>query len=138
MSKTVTRIEQPKIVSRKRVAAYCRVSTDHKAQLESLENQIETFRFRAVQRGDWDLKNVYVDEGLSETLVKVKGRVQFQQMIEDCKAGEIDYIITKSISRSARNTVDTLRTVRDLQSHGVQVFFEKEGIDTATPFLRWC
>ena len=129
MSKTVTRIEQPKIVSRKRVAAYCRVSTDHEAQLESLENQIETFRFRAAQRGDWDLKNVYVDEGLSGT--SVKGRVQFQQMIEDCKAGEIDYIITKSISRFARNTVDTLQTVRDLQSHGVQVFFEKEGIDTA-------
>ncbi len=129
MSKTVTRIEEPKYASRKRVAAYCRVSTNHEAQLESLENQIETFRFRAAQRGDWDLKNVYVDEGLSGT--SVKGRVQFQQMIEDCKAGEIDYIVTKSISRFARNTVDTLSTVRELQSYGVQVFFEKEGIDTA-------
>lgn len=129
MSKTVTIIEQPKITSRKRVAAYCRVSTDHEAQLESLENQMETFRYRAAQRGDWDLVNIYADEGLSGTTLK--GRVQFQQMIKDCEAGKIDYIITKSISRFARNTVDTLQTVRELQKHGVQVFFEKEGIDTA-------
>ena len=129
MSKTVTIIEQPKVASRKRVAAYCRVSTDHEAQLESLENQMETFRYRAAQRGDWDLVNIYADEGLSGTTLK--GRVQFQQMIKDCEAGKIDYIITKSISRFARNTVDTLQTVRELQKHGVQVFFEKEGIDTA-------
>lgn len=129
MSKTVTIIEQPKVASRKRVAAYCRVSTDHEAQLESLENQMETFRYRAAQRGDWDLVNIYADEGLSGTTLK--GRLQFQQMIEDCEAGKIDYIITKSISRFARNTVDTLQTVRELQKHGVQVFFEKEGIDTA-------
>jgi site-specific DNA recombinase len=129
LSKTVTIIEQPKIASRKRVAAYCRVSTDHEAQLESLENQMETFRYRAAQRGDWDLVNIYADEGLSGTTLK--GRVQFQQMIKDCEAGKIDYIITKSISRFARNTVDTLQTVRELQKHGVQVFFEKEGIDTA-------
>ena len=129
MPKTVTRIEQPKAAYRKRVAAYCRVSTDHEAQLDSLENQMETFRFRAAQRGDWDLVNIYADEGLSGT--SLKGRVQFQQMIEDCKAGKIDYIITKSISRFARNTVDTLQTVRELQGYGVQVYFEKEGIDTA-------
>ena len=129
MPKTVTRIEQPKAAYRKRVAAYCRVSTDHEAQLDSLENQMETFRFRAAQRGDWDLVNIYADEGLSGT--SLKGRVQFQQMIEDCKAGKIDYIITKSISRFARNTVDTLQTVRELQEYGVQVYFEKEGIDTA-------
>ena len=127
--KTVTRIEQPKKKSRKRVAAYCRVSTDKDAQLESLENQMEAFRFRAAQRGDWDLVKIYADEGLSGT--SVRGRVQFQQMIEDCKAGTIDYVITKSISRFARNTVDTLQTVRELQSYGVQLFFEKEGIDTA-------
>jgi site-specific DNA recombinase len=127
--KTVTKIEQPKAASRKRVAAYCRVSTDKDAQLESLENQMEAFRFRAAQRGDWDLVQIYADEGLSGT--SVRGRVQFQQMIEDCKTGTIDYVITKSISRFARNTVDTLQTVRELQSYGVQLFFEKEGIDTA-------
>ena len=107
MPKTVTKIEQPKAASRKRVAAYCRVSTDKDAQLESLENQMEAFRFRAAQRGDWDLVQIYADEGLSGT--SVKGRVQFQQMIEDCKAGTIDYIITKSISRFARNTVEPFR-----------------------------
>ena len=129
MPRTVTRIEQPKAVSRKRVAAYCRVSTDKDAQLESLENQMEAFRFRAAQRGDWDLVNVYADEGLSGT--SMKGRIKFLEMIDDCEAGKIDYVITKSISRFARNTVDTLTMVRKLQGWGVQVFFEKEGIDTA-------
>ena len=62
MPKTVTRIEQPKAAYRKRVAAYCRVSTDHEAQLDSLENQMETFRYRAAQRGDWDLVNIYADD----------------------------------------------------------------------------
>lgn len=61
MERTVTKIEQPKAVTRKRVAAYCRVSTDKEAQLESLENQMEAFRFRAAQRGDWDLVNVYAE-----------------------------------------------------------------------------
>ena len=128
MQRTVTRIEQPVVASRKRVAAYCRVSTDKDAQLESLENQMEAFRFRAAQRGDWDLINIYKDEGLSGT--SVRGRTGFQELIEDCKDGKIDYVITKSISRFARNTVDTLQTVRELQSHGVQLYFEKEGIDT--------
>ena len=77
MPKRVTRIEQPKAAYRKLVAAYCRVSTDHEAQLDSLENQMETFRFRAAQRGDWDLVNIYADEGLSGT--SLKGRLQFQQ-----------------------------------------------------------
>ena len=128
MQRTVTRIEQPVVASRKRAAAYCRVSTDKDAQLESLENQMEAFRFRAAQRGDWDLINIYKDEGLSGT--SVRGRTGFQELIEDCKDGKIDYVITKSISRFARNTVDTLQTVRELQSHGVQLYFEKEGIDT--------
>ena len=125
----VTRIEENRPETRKRVAAYCRVSTDKDMQLESLENQMEAFRFRAAQRGDWDLVNIYADEGLSGT--SVKHRVKFLEMIEDCKAGKIDYIITKSVSRFARNTVDTLTTVRELQKYGVQLFFEKEGIDTA-------
>ena len=129
MERTVTKIELPKEASRKRVAAYCRVSTDKDAQLESLENQMEAFRYRAAQRGDWDLVNVYADEGLSGT--SMKGRVKFLEMIDDCEAGKIDYIITKSISRFARNTVDTLTMVRKLQGWGVQVLFEKEGIDTA-------
>lgn len=129
MQRTVTKIELPKAATRKRVAAYCRVSTDKDAQIESLENQMEAFRFRAAQHGDWDLINVYADEGLSGT--SMKHRVKFLEMIEDCKAGKIDYILTKSVSRFARNTVDALTTVRELQSYGVQLFFDKEGIDTA-------
>lgn len=129
MERTVTRIERPMAASRKRVAAYCRVSTDKDAQMESLENQMATFNIRIATHPDWDLVNIYTDEGLSGT--SVKRRVGFQEMIEDCKAGKIDYIITKSVSRFARNTVDTLTTVRELQSLGVQLFFDKEGIDTA-------
>lgn len=125
----VTKIEKKKPQIRKRVAAYCRVSTDKDAQMESLENQMEAFRYRALQHKDWDLINIYADEGLSGT--SVKHRVKFREMVEDCKAGKIDYVITKSISRFARNTVDTLLTVRELQSYGVQFYFEKEGIDTA-------
>ena len=126
---TVTRIEKQQDVRRKRVAAYCRVSTDKDAQLESLENQMEAFRFRAAQRGDWDLVSIYADEGLSGT--SMKHRVKFLEMIEDCKAGLIDYIITKSVSRFARNTVDALKTYRELKKYGVHLFFEKENIDTA-------
>ena len=125
----VTRIEGTKAVPSKRVAAYCRVSTDKDAQLYSLENQMEAFRVQIEQHNDWELVNIYADEDRSGT--SMKGRIQFQQMIEDCKAGRIDYIITKSVSRFARNTVDTLTTVRELQRLGVQLYFEKEGIDTA-------
>lgn len=127
--RTVTKIEQPKAVARKRVAAYCRVSTDKDAQLGSLENQIESFRFKATQRGDWDLVSIYADEDKSGT--SMAHREQFLEMIEDCKAGKIDYIIAKSVSRFARNTVDTLQTVRELQKLGIELFFEKENIDTA-------
>ena len=127
--RTVTRIEQPRAESCKRVAAYCRVSTDKDAQLESLENQMAAFNMRIAMHPGWQLANLYVDEGLSGT--SMKQRVQFRQMIEDCKAGQIDYIITKSVSRFARNTVDTLTTVRELKKYGVELYFEKEKIDTA-------
>jgi site-specific DNA recombinase len=127
--RTVTRIEQPRSESCKRVAAYCRVSTDKDAQLESLENQMAAFNMRIAMHPGWQLANLYVDEGLSGT--SMKQRVQFRQMIEDCKAGQIDYIITKSVSRFARNTVDTLTTVRELKKYGVELYFEKEKIDTA-------
>ncbi|MBO6158864.1 MAG: recombinase family protein [Firmicutes bacterium] len=127
--RTVTRIERPEVESRKRVAAYCRVSTDHEAQMDSLENQMAAFNMRIAMHPGWELANLYVDEGLSGT--SMRQRVQFRQMIEDCKAGLIDYIITKSVSRFARNTVDTLTTVRELKKYGVELYFEKEKIDTA-------
>ena len=125
---TVKKTEQKKAAARKRVAAYCRVSTDSDAQLESLDNQMEAFRYQLALHNDWELVKIYADEGLSGT--SVKGRVRFREMIEDCAAGKIDYIITKSISRFARNTLDCIGYVRKLQGWGVQLYFEKEGIDT--------
>lgn len=120
---------QKKHSIKKRVAAYCRVSTDSDAQLGSLENQMKAFRDQVALHDDWELVNLYTDEGISGT--STRHRTGFRQMIEDCKAGKIDYIITKSISRFARNTMDCLKYVRELQAMGVQLFFEKEGIDTA-------
>lgn len=126
---SVTKFESRKPGSRRRVAVYCRVSTDKEDQLESLDNQMKSFRLRIEQNKGWKLVKIYADEGISGT--SMKHRVQFRAMIDDCKAGKIDYILCKSISRFARNTVDTLTTVRELQEAGVQVYFEKENIDTA-------
>ena len=128
MINNVTKIETRKEKTRKRVAAYCRVSTDTESQLDSLENQMEAFRYQLTLHDDWELVDIYADEGLSGT--SVKGRAKFQEMIEACEKGQIDYIITKSISRFARNTLDCIGYVRKLQSFGTQVYFEKEGIDT--------
>lgn len=114
---------------KKRVAAYCRVSTDKDAQLESLDNQMESFRYQLALHDDWELVGIYADEGRSGT--SVKGRPEFQRLIDDCKAGLIDYLMIKSISRFARNTLDCVSLVRELQGYGVQIYFEKEGIDTA-------
>ncbi len=124
----VTKLENNKEDVHMRVAAYCRVSTDKDAQAESLENQMEAFRYRLALHKNWDLVKIYADEGLSGT--SVKNRARFQEMLDDCRAGRVDYIITKSISRFARNTLDCIRYVRKLQAMGVQLYFEKEGIDT--------
>ena len=88
----------------RRVAAYCRVSTDTEAQSASLETQIAAFRQRIAQRPGWKLVDIYADEGVSGT--SAKKRRAFQRMLADCEAGRIDYIITKSISRFARNTLE--------------------------------
>ena len=93
---------------KKRVAAYCRVSTDQEAQETSLEEQMAHFNTVIAEHPDWELAGIYADEGISGT--QVKHRVQFQQMIEDAKAKKIDLILTKSISRFARNVVDCLPT----------------------------
>ena len=113
---------------KKRVAVYCRVSTDSESQLESLENQLEAFQYQLKLHSDWELVGIYADEGLSGT--SVKGRTRFREMVADCEDGKIDYILTKSISRFARNTLDCIGYVRKLQGCGVQLYFEKEGIDT--------
>ena len=111
-----------------RVAAYCRVSTDMEIQETSLDTQIAAFSKIISERPGWTLAGIYADKGISGTTVK--HREEFKRMIADAKAGKIDYIIAKSISRFARNTVDTLAFVRELKSYGVSVFFEKEKLDT--------
>ncbi|MCD8395896.1 MAG: recombinase family protein [Lachnospiraceae bacterium] len=112
----------------KRVAAYCRVSTDKEEQESSLQTQMESFRTLIAEHPGWELADVYADEGISGT--QVRHRDSFMRMIADCKAGKVDYILTKSISRFARNTVECLTYVRELRAMGVYVYFEKERLDT--------
>lgn len=123
----VAETEEP---PKKRVAAYCRVSTDQEAQETSLEEQMAHFNTVIAEHPDWELAGIYADEGISGT--QVKHRVQFQQMIEDAKAKKIDLILTKSISRFARNVVDCLTNIRLLRNlrPPVSVYFDKERLDS--------
>ena len=113
---------------KKKVAAYCRVSTDQAEQLSSFEAQVNYYTTYINGNNDYELAGIYADEGISGT--STKKRTQFNKMIEDCKAGKINLIITKSISRFARNTLDCLNFVRLLKDLGVEVMFEKENIWT--------
>ncbi len=113
---------------KKRVAAYCRVSTDQEEQLSSYEAQVNYYTTYIENHPDYECAGIYADEGISGT--NTKKREQFNKMIEDCKAGKIDGIITKSISRFARNTLDCLNYVRLLKDLGIGVTFEKENIFT--------
>ena len=112
----------------KRVCAYCRVSTDSEEQLNSYSSQIEHYSKQIKSNPEWEFAGIYADEGISGT--SVKNRTDFQRMIDDALNGKIDIIIAKSISRFARNTVDTLNYVRELRDHKVDVYFEKENIHT--------
>lgn len=111
-----------------RVAAYCRVSTNMEEQLHSFENQVGYYTKYIEKNPDYEMVGVYGDEGISGT--SLKKRDEFKRMIEDCKAGKIDLIITKSISRFARNTQDCLHYSRLLKNMGIGVYFEKENINT--------
>ena len=117
--------EEPR---RRRTAGYARVSTDHEEQASSYEMQMAHYKNYIESRADWDFVGMYSDEGISGT--NTKKRDGFNQMIEDALAGKIDLIITKSVSRFARNTVDSLQNVRKLKEHGVEIYFEKENIWT--------
>ncbi|OOM58472.1 recombinase family protein [Clostridium beijerinckii] len=110
------------------MAAYCRVSTDQLEQLSSYEAQVNYYTNYINGHPDYECAGIYADEGISGT--NTKKREQFNKMIEDCKAGKIHMIITKSISRFARNTLDTLNYVRTLKELGIGVIFEKENINT--------
>lgn len=115
-------------VRRKRVAAYARVSTDQEEQEGSFYSQISFYTEYINSCPDWRSAGVYADKGLSGT--SCKHRPEFNRMIADAKSGKIDLILTKSISRFARNTVDSLAITRDLKANGVEVFFEKENLSS--------
>ena len=119
------------ITSKENVTYYARVSTDMEEQEESYENQRDYFEQYIKARPDWNYVEGYADQGISGT--KAEHRPEFMRMIEDCKKGKINRILVKSISRFARNTVDTLKYIRELKELGVSVFFETQGIDTMTP-----
>ena len=113
---------------RRLVAAYARVSTDHEEQESSFEAQVSYYEQKIKANPAWQFVEVYSDEGITGT--SMKKRDGFNRMIKDALAGKIDLILTKSVSRFARNTVDSLTTVRKLKDKGVEVFFEKENIYT--------
>lgn len=115
-------------MKKRRVAGYARVSTDHEGQATSYESQMRYYSEYINGRDDWEFVKMYSDEGISGTNTKL--RTGFKSMVEDALDGKIDLIITKSVSRFARNTVDSLTTVRQLKEVGVEIYFEKENIWT--------
>lgn len=131
-AKTVTKIECPVPAGARplRVAAYCRVSTDSDAQLESLDAQRHHYERFIRSNPAWICAGIYVDEGLSGT--KLERRAGLLSLISDCEDGKIDLILTKSVSRFSRDTADCLRLVRRLKERGVFIQFEREGIHTGT------
>ena len=130
--KRVTKIDHTADASSKnrklRVAAYCRVSTDSDAQLESLEAQRAHYEKYIMSRDDWEFAGLYYDEGITGT--KKEKRPELMRLMADCAARNIDFVITKSISRFSRNTADCLELVRTLQNLGIPIYFEKENINT--------
>ena len=111
-----------------KVAAYCRVSTDSDEQATSYEAQVEHYTEYIQSNPQWECAGIFADDGISGT--NTKNRTEFNRMIEECMAGKIDMIVTKSISRFARNTLDCLKYIRQLKDLGIPVYFEKESINT--------
>ena len=111
-----------------KVAAYCRVSTDSEEQVSSYEVQVAHYTQFIQKNPEWELAGIYADDGITGT--NTKKREEFNRMIQDCMDGNIDMIITKSISRFARNTLDCLKYIRELKEKNIPVFFEKENINT--------
>ena len=123
MGREVENGEMPKL----RVAAYARVSTDHEEQESSYEAQVEHFTKYIEGHEDWEMAGIFADPGISGKNIK---RPEFQRMITECENGLIDKIITKSVSRFARNTLDCVQSIRKLKEKGIGVYFEKENLDT--------
>ena len=113
---------------RLRVAAYCRVSTDQEEQESSYEAQIGYYTEKINSNSEWQMAGIFADEGITGT--QAKKRPEFLKMIRLCRQGKIDMILTKSLSRFARNTVDSLKYIRDLKALGIAIVFEKENLNT--------
>lgn len=133
--RTITKIEaNPALFSRTadnrklKVAAYCRVSTDEEDQLNSLETQMKYYTGKISENSEWTFAGIYADEGISGT--SVDKRKEFMRLMRDCQKGKVDYILTKSTTRFARNTVDSLTWVRKLRAIGVGVMFEEQNLDS--------
>lgn len=125
-TKTIKVIKaKPKIRVRKRVAAYIRVSNEKESMIHSMSAQISYYNQLIGKRADWALAGIYTDEGLTGTKAD---RSEFTHLLDDCRSGKIDLVLTKSISRFARNTVTLLESVRELKGLGIDVFFERENI----------
>lgn len=120
---------QPQSDALEKVAAYCRVSTDSKDQLNSYHTQIGYYTNYIAQHPGWKLVDIYADEGITGT--SLEKRDEFKRMLQDCRAGKITRILVKSVSRFARNTLELIETTRELKDLGVVVVFEEQGIDTA-------
>lgn len=130
--RTIRKIEQKisGLKQRKKVAAYARVSMESERMHHSLSAQVSYYSKLIQKNPNWEYAGVYADYGISGT--GIKKRQEFRRMLEDAEAGKIDIILTKSIQRFARNTVDLLQTVRHLKELGVEVWFEKENIHTTS------
>ncbi len=129
---TIKKIEQPipKLTARKRVAAYARISMESERMNHSLSAQVSYYNNLIQRTPEWEFAGIYADDGISGT--GIKKRLEFRRMVSDAEKGMIDIILTKSIQRFARNTVDLLNTVRHLKDIGVEVRFEKENISSFT------
>ncbi|MFA7435395.1 MAG: recombinase family protein [Bacilli bacterium] len=114
------------ITRKKKVCVYARVSTDELDQENSYSTQISEYTKIIQENPEWEFAGIYADKGFSGT--SINAREQFKQMIDDCYKGKIDLILTKSISRFSRNTVDCLNIVRELRNHKIEIFFEKENL----------
>lgn len=119
-------LPKPEKEEKKRTAAYCRVSSSSEEQLHSYAAQVKYYTDMLINDKSCELVGIYADEGVSGT--SAKKRPQFMALIEECRAGKIDSIITKSVSRFGRNTVDTLFYTRELKALGIDVYFEKENL----------
>ncbi len=129
--KNVTVIEatQRPEAQKLRVAAYCRVSSDSSDQMNSFAAQLNYYTTLIGSKENWAMADIYADAGISGT--SAEKRPDFQRLLSDCRKGQIDKILVKSISRFARNAADCLKTIRELKAIGVGVCFEEQGIDTS-------